>query len=127
MVRSSPLSLGRMADSLSGSGLRPFTLTTRPTRSSRMRSGEPAGLPCLGVIAASSLLLLAFSGCGGDGGGIQLPPTTGTLQVTTVTTGDEPDPDGYTVQLAGAAPQPIGASATIERSELQPGDHTLRL
>src|SRR4051794_2198129 len=128
MVRSSPLSLARMADSLSGSGLRPFTLTTRPTRSSRMRSREPAGLPCLGVIAASSLLLLALSGCGGDGGGIQLPPTTGTLQVTTVTTGDDPDPDGYTVQLDGeAAPQTIGASATIERSELPPGDHSLRL
>ncbi|MFL5459337.1 MAG: Ig-like domain-containing protein [Gemmatimonadales bacterium] len=93
-----------------------------------MPSREPAGLPCLGVVAASSLLLLALSGCGGDGSGFQLPPTTGTLQVTTTTSGDDPDPDGYTVQLDGGEPQPIGVAATLERSELEPrDDHTLRL
>ncbi len=93
-----------------------------------MPSREPAGLACLGVVAASSLLLLALSGCGGDGSGFQLPPTTGTLLVTTTTAGDEPDPDGYTVQLDGGESQPIGVAATIERSELEPrDDHTLRL
>ena len=69
MVRSSPLSGGPMADSLSASGITLFRLTTSPTRSSRMLSREPAGLPCLGVVAASSLLLLALTGCGGDGSG----------------------------------------------------------
>ena len=93
-----------------------------------MPSREPAGLSCLGVVAASSLLLLGLGGCGGDGSGFQLPPTTGTLLVTTTTAGDEPDPDGYTVQLDGGEPQPIGVAATIERSELEPrDDHTLRL
>src|SRR4051812_3629271 len=104
MVRSSPLSGGPMPDSLSGSGISLFRLTTSRTRSSRMPSREPAGLPCLGVVAASSLLLLALSACGGDGSGFQLPPTTGTLLVTTTTSGDEPDPDGYTVQLDGEEP-----------------------
>ena len=84
-----------------------------------MRSREPAGLLGLGVATASSLLLLALGGCGGDGSGFQLPPTTGTLLVTTTTAGDEPDPDGYTVQLDGEAPQPIGAAGTIERAELR--------
>jgi Bacterial Ig domain len=93
-----------------------------------MPSREPAGLSCLGVVTASSVLFLALSGCGGDGSGFQLPPTTGTLLVTTTTAGDEPDPDGYTVQLDGGEPQPIGVAATIERSELEPrDDHTLRL
>ena len=93
-----------------------------------MPSREPASLPCLTVVAASSLLLLALGGCGGDGSGIQLPPTTGTLQVTTTTAGDEPDPDGYTVRLDGGEGQAIGVAATIERSELEPrADHTLLL
>jgi hypothetical protein len=93
-----------------------------------MPSREPVSLPCLGVVASSTLLLLALGGCGGDGSGIQLPPTTGTLQVTTTTTGDEPDPDGYTVRLDGGEGQAIGVAATIERSELEPrADHTLLL
>ena len=92
-----------------------------------MRSREPAGLTRFGPVAACSLLLLALSGCGGGDGGIQIPPTKGTLQVTTTTAGDEPDPDGYTVQLDGEVPQPIGTAATIARSELEPGDHTIRL
>jgi hypothetical protein len=92
-----------------------------------MGSREPAGLPRFGAILASSLLLLALGACGGDGSGFQLPPTTGTLQVTTTTAGEEPDTDGYTLQLDGEAPQPIGAAATMERSELEPGDHTIRL
>src|SRR4026209_2968297 len=123
-----PLSGRPMADSLSASGITPFLLTTSPTRSSRMPSREPASLPCLGVVAASSLLFLALGGRGGDGSGIHPPPTTGTLQVTTTTTGDDPDPDGYTVRLDGGEGQPIGVAATIERSELEPrADHTLLL
>jgi hypothetical protein len=93
-----------------------------------MPSREPAGLPCLGVVAAFNLFLLALGGCGGDGSGIQLPPTTGTLLVTTTTAGDEPDPDGYMVRLDGGEGQPIGVAATLERSELEPrDDHTLLL
>src|SRR5215207_573033 len=127
MLRHFPLSGGRPAATLSASPAGPIRFTACPTRSSRARSREPAGLPQSSLIAASSLLLLALAGCGGEGSGFQLPPTTGTLQVTTTTAGDEPDPDGYSFQLDGEAPQPIGAAATTARSELEPGDHTIRL
>jgi hypothetical protein len=40
--------------------------------------------------------------------------TMGTIQVRTATTGDNPDPDGYTVGVDAGAAQPIGVNGTIQ-------------
>ena len=55
------------------------------------------------------------------------PPTTGTIEVTTATTGSQPDPDGYTVSLDGAAGQPIGVNATLTISAVASGTHAILL
>ena len=56
-----------------------------------------------------------------------LPPTTGTLRVTTTTGGSDSDPDGYTVTVDGGAVQPIGINATISIASLSSGSHTVSL
>jgi hypothetical protein len=92
-----------------------------------MLSREPAGWPYCCPPFLLCLVALALNACGGEGGGFELPATTGTLEVTTATTGDEMDPDGYTVQVDGEAPQPIGIAGRIQRTLVDPGNHTLRL
>jgi Tol biopolymer transport system component len=72
------------------------------------------------LAAATSLTLLA---CEGD----PLSSPTGTLEVTTQTTGAEPNPDGYTVQFDSEQPRAIGSSATLESTSIIPGDHTILL
>jgi hypothetical protein len=76
------------------------------------------------LLGAITLLLI---GCGGSGGGLTFPATTGTLQIMTTTTGEEVDPDGYSVQLDAEGPQGIGTVATLVRTELEPGDHAVFL
>jgi TolB protein len=49
------------------------------------------------------------------------------LEVSTATTGASPDPDGYTLQIDGAAGQRIGANAALTITGLTAGDHTVRL
>jgi TolB protein len=53
------------------------------------------------------------------------PAQTGTLQVTTVTTGA--DPDGYQLSLDGGSGQPIGINAAITLSNVAAGDHSVGL
>jgi hypothetical protein len=53
-------------------------------------------------------------------------PATGTLEITTVTTGDRVDPDGYVVALDGDG-KPIGSNATLMLSDLALGEHELEL
>jgi Tol biopolymer transport system component len=53
--------------------------------------------------------------------------TTGSLVVTTTTTGNDPDPDGYTVTLDGGITQPIGAAATVTINNVPAGDRTVSL
>jgi Tol biopolymer transport system component len=74
-----------------------------------------------------SLLLVAAAAlaCGGES--LTIPPTTGTLQVTTSTSGAEPDPDGYVVQVDGGTEQLIGASASIQNEAVEPGTHAVQL
>jgi hypothetical protein len=89
---------------------------------------EPAPLRSGSSVVFLCLLFLGLGACGGDGdGGITLPATTGTLEVTTATSGDEMDPDGYTLQLDTEAPVPIGAAGSLRRTELQPRSHNLIL
>ncbi|MEA2714523.1 MAG: hypothetical protein QOK27_2484, partial [Gemmatimonadales bacterium] len=61
------------------------------------------------ALLLSALLLvspLVALGCNSDN---LIVPTTGTLEITTVTTGAESDPDGYTVQVDAGTAQAISA------------------
>ena len=76
-----------------------------------------------------SLLTAALVGilsCEESGGGLS-EPTTGTLEVTTATTGVETDPDGYTLQVDSDSPQAIGLAATWQSGNLAEGSHTIAL
>lgn len=66
--------------------------------------------------------------CGGDEvvGSTTGSPTTGSLVITTMTSGADPDPDGYIVQV-DADRLAIGLSATIQKQGLLPGSHTVSL
>ncbi|HEX2219718.1 MAG TPA: hypothetical protein VHG35_13020 [Gemmatimonadales bacterium] len=55
------------------------------------------------------------------------PPETGGLSVTTVTTGDSPDPDGYTVTVDGGQPRSIGTAASVAVPDLGAGNHQVGL
>lgn len=54
-------------------------------------------------------------------------PLTGSLAVTTTTSGTNTDGDGYTIQIDSEQPAAIGPSETVEFSNLTVGDHTLLL
>ena len=56
-----------------------------------------------------------------------IPPTTGTIEVTTTTTGSQPDLDGYTVSLDGGPAQPTETNATITIAAVFPGGHSVAL
>jgi hypothetical protein len=77
-------------------------------------------------LCALALGCLAAAGCGSDDN-LTVPPTSGSLSITTATTGAEPDADGYLVQLDAGEPQAIGASATIQTSDLAAGAHSVQL
>jgi galactose oxidase-like protein/Big-like domain-containing protein len=71
------------------------------------------------------LVCLAVSACSG-GDSLVVPPGTGTLRITTSTTGDEPDGDGYTFQLDAKPAEPIGSAGELTRA-VTPGNHTILL
>ncbi len=51
----------------------------------------------------------------------------GSIEVTTTTTGANPDPDGYAVSLDGAAQVPIAAAGTHRFEAVASGDHRVEL
>src|SRR5256885_1407889 len=53
--------------------------------------------------------------------------TTGSLKVTTSTTGSDLDPDGYTVVVDGSQSKAIGINSSVTFSGLSPGDHSVQL
>ena len=53
--------------------------------------------------------------------------TAGELQVTTVSTGDDIDADGYTVSVDGGAAQDIDANGTLTIPGLEAGDYSVEL
>jgi hypothetical protein len=57
----------------------------------------------------------------------QVGPTTGTLIITTVTSGPSPDADGYLVSVDGGTGQPIGSSATVTLANVSATQHTIEL
>lgn len=77
------------------------------------------------------ILLLAgtflLAGCGADGGDELTGPGTGTLRVTTATTGTPTDPDGYRVTVDGGEDRAIAINATITVEAIAPGAHSVLL
>jgi hypothetical protein len=71
------------------------------------------------------LLALTLAGCGDDGPAH--PGGTGTVEVTTVSTGQGHDTDGYVVDVVGARSLPIGTNATATLGEVPAGDREVRL
>jgi hypothetical protein len=67
----------------------------------------------------------AAIGCGG--GDVTVPPTTGALEITTSTSGAEPDADGYVVQMDAGAAQAIGPAATLTMSGITESNHRVQL
>ncbi len=66
---------------------------------------------------------LTLAGCG-DG---PADPGTGAVEVTTVSTGQGLDTDGYSVEVAGAGTLEIGTNATAELAAVPAGDVEVRL
>jgi hypothetical protein len=54
-------------------------------------------------------------------------PGAGTLEITTSTSGSDPDADGYSVSLDGAVSQPIGSNARLSLSNIPGGVHRVDL
>src|SRR5205814_3042100 len=57
---------------------------------------------------------------------ISCAATTGSLTVSTTTTGPE-QPSGYTVSVSGGGSQSIGTNQTITFTDLAPGSHSVTL
>lgn len=81
------------------------------------------------LAALPAALVLAFAACGDDdnGGPTTPEPTTGTLEVSASTTGDEPDPDGYTVTLDGSGGQALAPDGTASFEDVDEGEHQVEL
>jgi len=54
-------------------------------------------------------------------------PTMGSLQISTSTTGENQDPDGYTLTVDGGASQPIGLSSTLTLTNISSGVRRVQL
>jgi hypothetical protein len=48
-----------------------------------------------------------------------------TLEIVVVTSGDEADPDGYTVQIDAQPSRTVGASEVLQDNDITAGDHTV--
>jgi WD40-like Beta Propeller Repeat len=76
----------------------------------------------LSLLLAGSLL--AGLRCGGED---IAAPTTGNLEITTSTSGPDPDPDGYVITVDDGPQTVIGANATFQQVNVEAGDHSVRL
>ena len=55
------------------------------------------------------------------------PPASGSLRITAVTVGDDPDPNGYVVTVDSGTRYVVGTRSTVDISDIVPGDHTVYL
>jgi Tol biopolymer transport system component len=76
----------------------------------------------LSLLMAGSVL--AGVSCGGED---LVAPTTGILEITTATSGSEPDTDGFVVTVDDGAPTVIGANATLQLQNIEAGNHAVQL
>src|SRR5205809_7236430 len=81
-------------------------------------------MPCRATVTAGSTTTTTYSiSCAPTG------PTTGSLSVTTATSGasGDLDPDGYTVTLDGTTSRAIGINASVTFTGLTAGSHSVVL
>lgn len=71
------------------------------------------------IFAAAGLLV----GCGGA----VSDPEPGDVEVKTATTGHDPDPDGFTVNLDGLRSSSIATDGSVRFAEVAAGNHVLEL
>jgi probable HAF family extracellular repeat protein len=69
----------------------------------------------------------ALNGLSCGGGDLPLAPASGIVTITTSTTGPEPDADGYAFTIDGGTETTIAASATLQRDNIEPGNHSIQL
>lgn len=81
--------------------------------------------PLRGFVRSLPFLIVTSAlACQGDN---LIEPSVGALEVTTLSGGVEPDPDGYTVQIDAQSTRVIGATATLQTTGVTAGNHTVQL
>jgi len=94
---------------------------------SRITADPAPKVPMLAGGAGLVMLVVAsvvVAACGGEDIGL---PTTGSVAITTTTAGDAPDTDGYRLLIDESQATTIGVVDTLERNDLEPGEHTIHL
>ena len=108
----------------------PGSLLHPPLILSSSREGPLRGLlrslPPVWPRTALALAASAWLGCS-DGAGPQPGPSTGAVEVTTATSGTDPDADGYMVFLDGVEVQAIASAATTTLEDLSAETHVVGL
>ncbi|MDP2498830.1 MAG: hypothetical protein Q8W44_12685, partial [Candidatus Palauibacterales bacterium] len=90
------------------------------------RAGRRLPSPTLLSLLLTGLLVLPA--CRGDRDGTgPTTPDVGSIEVAANTTGEDPDPNGYTVTLDGADSRFLGASGTATFTDVTAGSHELAL
>jgi TolB protein len=79
----------------------------------------------LGTLAVSLVLSAVMLACSGDDD--PSGPSTGTINVTTATTGESPDADGYTVSVDGGQAQAVAATGSLQLTGVAAGNHSVGL
>jgi len=74
-------------------------------------------------LATVALTSLAFAGACED----PVQPTLGAIQIASLTTGEDPDGDGYTVVVDGRATHVLQSNGSIDLGAVAPGSHDVRL
>ena len=70
-------------------------------------------------------LLLPFAALACDGDDVSGP--VGSLEITSLTSGVDPDPDGYVVMLDGRGIATLGVTGSALVPDVTPGDHQVDL
>jgi len=73
------------------------------------------------------LTALGFTVSCSDNGSDNTAPQAGVISISTVSTGPQPDPDGYSIGLDGVDQGPIGLNETRRIENVDPGDHAVQL
>ena len=114
------------------------TLAAGARRHERRPVSPPAPNLMEGIVKKPVLLLVCLSllgtliaGCDDGyidlGGSLSGPTPTGTLSVTTSTTGADIDSDGYAVMVHNHRGQPIGVNATVTFPDVPAGTYSVEL